>query len=220
MTIVAFQGEHGAYSEEAIRTHFGQSVDTMPCHAFENIFEAVENGTATFGAVPVENSLAGSINKAYDLLLEHDLKVHWGDFPAGASQPAHHPRQRGQDRAGAQPSPGIGPVRRLPQPQRLQGHPLVRYPRAAPKNWRKNRSRTWASLPAAWLRRFTGWRLYSEGIEDMRHNYTRFFCGGQGRGRAGSECQDIPGLCHAPQPRCALPLSGRIRPAPDQPDED
>ncbi len=76
MTVVAFQGEHGAYSEEAVFQHFGDNAETMPCHAFEHIFEAVENGQADFAAVPVENSAAGSINKSYDLLLEHDLRVH------------------------------------------------------------------------------------------------------------------------------------------------
>ena len=76
---VAFQGERGAYSEEAIRQHFGADARTLPCHAFEDIFAAVEEGRADYGAVPVENSVAGSINKAYDLLLEHDLKV-WGEI--------------------------------------------------------------------------------------------------------------------------------------------
>ncbi len=74
-TTVAFQGEHGAYSEEAIRQHFGGQVTTLPCRTLEGIFSAVEDGRATFGAVPVENAVAGSINKAYDLLLERDLRV-------------------------------------------------------------------------------------------------------------------------------------------------
>jgi len=77
--MVAFQGEHGAFSEEAIRLHFGAEVRTLPCRAFEDIFAAVEEGRADFGALPVENSVAGSINKAYDLLLDHDLKV-WGEI--------------------------------------------------------------------------------------------------------------------------------------------
>jgi prephenate dehydratase len=77
--IVAFQGEHGAFSEEAIRQHFGPDVQTLPQRSFEDIFMAVDEGRATYGAVPVENSVAGSINKAYDLLLEHDLKV-WGEI--------------------------------------------------------------------------------------------------------------------------------------------
>jgi len=75
MTTVAFQGEQGAYSEEAVRSHFGDAVATLPCAAFEHIFAAVEQGRADFGVLPVENSTAGSINKSFDLLLEHDLKV-------------------------------------------------------------------------------------------------------------------------------------------------
>src|SRR4029450_8014691 len=76
MTIVAFQGEHGAYSEEAVHQHFGEGVETLPCHAFEHIFQALEERRADFGLIPGETSRAGSINKSFDLLLEHDFKVH------------------------------------------------------------------------------------------------------------------------------------------------
>ena len=75
MTVAAFQGEPGAYSEEAIRQQFGADVETLPCRTFEEIFSSVEEARATVGVVPVENSLAGSINKAYDLLLDHDFRV-------------------------------------------------------------------------------------------------------------------------------------------------
>ncbi|NPA91773.1 MAG: prephenate dehydratase [Chloroflexi bacterium] len=75
MTRVAFQGEHGAFSEEAIYQHFGPDVTTLPSRTFEDIFLAIEEERADFGVLPVENAVAGSINKAYDLLLEHDLRV-------------------------------------------------------------------------------------------------------------------------------------------------
>lgn len=75
MRVVAFQGENGAYSEEAIRQQYGVDVETLPCRTFEDIFAALDEARATAGAVPVENSLAGSINKAYDLLLDHDFRV-------------------------------------------------------------------------------------------------------------------------------------------------
>ncbi|MCY4080054.1 MAG: prephenate dehydratase [Caldilineaceae bacterium] len=75
MTVVAFQGEHGAYSEEAIRQQFGAEVDTLPIRTFEDIFASLDDDRSTVGVVPVENSLAGSINKAYDLLLDHDFRV-------------------------------------------------------------------------------------------------------------------------------------------------
>ncbi len=75
MRVVAFQGENGAYSEEAIRQQYGADVETLPCRTFEDIFAELDEDRATAGAVPVENSLAGSINKAYDLLLDHDFRV-------------------------------------------------------------------------------------------------------------------------------------------------
>lgn len=75
MTIVAFQGEEGAYSQAAIYEALGTDVDTLTCRTFEEIFDAVERGDADFGALPVENSTAGSITQAYDLLLDRDLKI-------------------------------------------------------------------------------------------------------------------------------------------------
>ncbi|MGD2205678.1 MAG: prephenate dehydratase [Anaerolineae bacterium] len=78
MTRVAFQGERGAYSEEAVFQFFGPDVETQACQSLEGIFEAVESGASDYGALPVENSKAGSINQAYDLLLARDLRV-WGE---------------------------------------------------------------------------------------------------------------------------------------------
>jgi len=72
---VAFQGELGAYSECAVRKHFGPSVHVKPCKRFSDVFRAVENDEVDFGVVPVENSIEGSINQVYDLFLEYDLKV-------------------------------------------------------------------------------------------------------------------------------------------------
>jgi prephenate dehydratase len=74
-TIVAFQGVHGAYSEEALRQHFGESVETLPCPLLNDVFQAVEAGRAEYGIVPVENSVAGTVATAYELLMEHDLRV-------------------------------------------------------------------------------------------------------------------------------------------------
>jgi len=72
---VAFQGEHGAYSEEAILEHYGPQTVTLPCETFEGVFAAVQAGQCELGFIPVENSLAGSIHRNYDLLLQHALTV-------------------------------------------------------------------------------------------------------------------------------------------------
>jgi chorismate mutase/prephenate dehydratase len=73
--VVAFQGEIGAYSEEAVFEYFGRSVSAKPSESFESVFKLVEQGEASFGVVPVENSLEGSISRVYDLLLNENLQV-------------------------------------------------------------------------------------------------------------------------------------------------
>ncbi|MHC1691664.1 MAG: 3-deoxy-7-phosphoheptulonate synthase [Sphaerochaetaceae bacterium] len=65
---IAFQGEHGAFSEQAIRQVFDEQAATMPCHAFKDVFNAVMKGEASYGVVPVENTLGGTINENLDLL--------------------------------------------------------------------------------------------------------------------------------------------------------
>jgi prephenate dehydratase len=72
---VAFQGERGAYSEAAAVTFFGDSVQPIPHNDFDSVFEAVATGQADRGVLPVENSLAGSIHRNYDLLLRHELFI-------------------------------------------------------------------------------------------------------------------------------------------------
>ncbi len=72
---VAFQGEPGAYSEAAVLEYFGGQARPLPCASFEQAFAAVQGGQAALGMLPIENSLAGSIHRNYDLMLEHDLHI-------------------------------------------------------------------------------------------------------------------------------------------------
>jgi len=72
---VAFQGEVGAYSEEAAFQFFGPSIITKPYESLDEVFKVVEQDEVQFGIVPVENSLEGSISLVYDLLLDSSLKV-------------------------------------------------------------------------------------------------------------------------------------------------
>ncbi len=72
---VAFQGEIGAYSEEAAFQFFGTAIHLKPCESLDNVFKVVEQDEVQFGVVPAENSLEGSISRVYDLLLDSSLKV-------------------------------------------------------------------------------------------------------------------------------------------------
>jgi len=72
---VAFQGERGAFSEAAAVAFFGNSVQPLPHSDFDSVFDSVANSQADRGMLPIENSLAGSIHRNYDLLLRHDLSI-------------------------------------------------------------------------------------------------------------------------------------------------
>jgi prephenate dehydratase len=72
---VAFQGERGAFSEDAAFKFFGEKIDLLPCETLSELFDRVRENTAEFGIAPVENSNVGTIVETYDLLLEHDLNI-------------------------------------------------------------------------------------------------------------------------------------------------
>ncbi len=72
---VAFQGEQGAFSEQAVFKHYGRDVDAVPCHDLSDVFQAVVHEEVFEGLVPVENAQAGTINKTYDLLLDYNLNI-------------------------------------------------------------------------------------------------------------------------------------------------
>ena len=71
----AFQGSRGAFSEDASYQMLSKEARLLPCDRLENVFEVVSAGRARCGVVPIENTLAGSIHRCYDLLNEHELKI-------------------------------------------------------------------------------------------------------------------------------------------------
>ena len=72
---VAFQGERGAFSEEAAVKLLGEAVHLVPRPTFESLFAAIDEGVADRLLAPIENSLAGSVHRSYDLLVESSLHI-------------------------------------------------------------------------------------------------------------------------------------------------
>ncbi len=72
---VAFQGERGAFSEEAAVRLLGEEATLVPRPTFESLFSSIAEGVADCALAPVENSLAGSVHRSYDLLLESTLHI-------------------------------------------------------------------------------------------------------------------------------------------------
>jgi prephenate dehydratase len=72
---IAFQGDRGAFSEEAALKLLGQEIGLVPGGSFDATFSAIRDGAADFVLAPMENSLAGSVHRSFDLLVESGLHI-------------------------------------------------------------------------------------------------------------------------------------------------
>jgi prephenate dehydratase len=72
---IAFQGERGAFSEEAARKLLGPNVEVLPCPRFEDLFLCLKDGRAAGAVVPIENTLAGSVHENYDHLVNYEFPI-------------------------------------------------------------------------------------------------------------------------------------------------
>ena len=175
MTRVAFQGIAGAYSEEAIRQFFGPEVESIPCKTLDDVFPIVENGDADYAMIPIENAVAGSVSRSYELLMERDLRIY--------AEMILHVRHT------LLANPGI----KLTDLKRVRSHPqalaqcqryISRYGlEPEPAFDTAGSARDLAANPepgvAAIASRLTaelyGLEILAPGIEDFTFNYTRFF---------------------------------------------
>lgn len=120
----AYQGDPGAYSEQAAWTLVGRDADLLPCRSLVEMFDAVSEGRARAAVLPIENTLAGTVPRAYELLLERNLsavretRVHIDHVLAGRAganaerlrRVLSHPVALDQCRRFFAASPGIEPV--------------------------------------------------------------------------------------------------------------
>src|SRR5580698_4474956 len=73
--LIAFQGARGAFSEEAARKLVGADIAVLPCERFEDVFKNLKSGAVAGAAVPIENTLAGSVHENYDHLVSFELPI-------------------------------------------------------------------------------------------------------------------------------------------------
>lgn len=69
---IVFQGLEGAYSQQAMESFFGENCDNFHVETWNDAMEAIQNGTADYAVLPIENSSAGIVSENYDLLVEYD----------------------------------------------------------------------------------------------------------------------------------------------------
>ena len=69
---VVFQGADGAYSQAAMTQYFGEQIESFHVDTFRDAMSAIDEGSADFAVLPIENSTAGIVNEIYDLLQEYE----------------------------------------------------------------------------------------------------------------------------------------------------
>ena len=136
---------------------------------------AVEDGSATLGLLPVENSQAGSINQAYDLLLDHDLRV-VGEVKLRVrhcllAPPGTKPRTSGRVHSHPQ---ALAQCERYLQHPRLGSRRRPTTRPARPSSWPQTPSRA-PRIASALAGQTYGLEVLDAGIEDSPDNTTRFF---------------------------------------------
>lgn len=170
---VTFQGERGAYSEMATLQYF-PNAKVMPKKSFQDVFDSIETCEANYAVVPIENSIEGSINETYDLLLQtkttvtgeiyqrvrHCLIVNKGTTLDELEAVYSHPQ-------------AIAQCRNYLQLKRLDSVPT--YDTAgAVKMIKERKIMNAAAIASRRAAEIYDMAVLEEGIEDRKNNFTRF----------------------------------------------
>jgi prephenate dehydratase len=175
MPKVAFQGVAGAYSEEASRQYFGPEVESVSCRTLDEIFFIVESGDTDYAMLPVENAVAGSVTRSYELLMEHDLRVHAETILRVRHMLLALPDTKLEDLKRVRSHPQA-----LAQCQRyLSRHGLASEPTfdtaGSARDLATNPEPGIGAIASALASELYGLEILDRDIQDFSFNYTRFF---------------------------------------------
>ncbi|MGI0029158.1 MAG: prephenate dehydratase [Nitrososphaera sp.] len=173
-TVVAFQGERGAYGEMAAVRYF-PGAELLPLKSFQDVFVAAENGDADFAVVPVENSIEGSVNEIYDLLLQTRLLGVVGEIYQRVRHCliANRGAKKSAVRYAHSHPQALAQCRRYLQKHRIE--PVPAYDTAgAAKTIKETGATDAAAIASKRAAELYGMLILDEGIEDRKNNYTRF----------------------------------------------
>ena len=178
---VAYQGEQGAYSEEAIIKHWGDRAEPVPLPYLQEVFAKVEQGEVDLGLVPVENTIQGSIHLTFDLLQESDLKIQGETILRINHSLIVNPGTKLEDLRKVFSHPqAIGQSRAFLEENGLE--PVSTYDTAGSVKMIKEKGITEAAAIAS-IRaaEVYGMEILAEGIETHQENYTRVLIIGKGK---------------------------------------
>jgi prephenate dehydratase len=172
----AFQGEKGAFSQEAIRNLLGETAEVLPCQRFEEVFLRLKEKAATAAVVPIENTLHGSVHENYDHLLQFDFEI-CGETSVRINHNLIAPpgvRFRDLRRVYSHPvalNQCLNFFSRNPQLEKVSFYDTA----GSVKMIMEEKPNDAAGIASAVAAEIYGARILKRSLEDDRRNFTRFF---------------------------------------------
>ncbi len=174
--VAAFQGEKGAFSQEAVRRLLGEGAAVLPRQRFDEVFQSLAGRAASAAVIPIENTLAGSVHENYDHLLQFDFRivaetnvriVHNLIAPPGVplskiSRVFSHPVALNQC---------LDFFAKNPQIEKVPFYDTA----GSVKMIMEERLTDAAGIASALAAEMYGGKILKKSIEDDRQNFTRFF---------------------------------------------
>ena len=171
---VAFLGPEGSFSSIAASMIFGESPTRNPRKTISDVFFAVEKDEALYGVVPIENSSEGAVTSTLDELMDTTLSIIGEQMVrislnllsvsgelSGIKKVYSHPQPLGQSKGWLRAN--------LPKAELITVDSTT-----TASNFAREDSEA-AAVASNAAADFYGLRVVAKNIEDMRHNYTRFF---------------------------------------------
>ena len=176
MKRIAIQGDIGSFHDIAAHQYFGnQQIQLICCSTFEQVFENIRRDPTAIGMLAIENTIAGSLPHNYDLLRaseptivgEHKLRIthslcclpddDWNTINEVHSHPVALMQCRGF-------------LANHPDMKAVEAHDTA----GAAKYIAQHQCRGWAAICNTAAAKIYGMKVLQEGIEDNKHNFTRF----------------------------------------------
>ncbi|MGQ0606171.1 MAG: prephenate dehydratase [Candidatus Nitrosotenuis sp.] len=193
MQKISFQGERGAYSEDAAISFF-KDVETVPLPTFLEVIESTENNVTQHSVLPIENSLEGSVGESYDLLLSTNLSVVGEIYYRVRHCLIGFDGMEGIDTVYSHPQ-ALGQCRKFIQKYKLNTIPT--YDTAGSvKIIKKLGKKNICCIASKRASEIHGVPIILEGIEDNTNNYTRFLVLSKTRIRDGDKTSIIFSVKH------------------------
>jgi len=191
----AFQGEKGAFSQEALRRLLGDRAEAVPCQRFDDVFLKLKDKQVSAAVIPIENTLAGSVHENYDHLLQFDFQI-CGETNVRINHnliAAPGVRFRDLRRVYSHPVALNQCLRFFADHPEMEKVPF--YDTAGSVKMIMEERRTdAAAIASAVAAEIYGARILRRSLEDDRRNYTRFFLL-----RRPEDAQRIPGPANRSQ---------------------